>query len=140
MQQFGEMLVSRERQHTELDALRPRPSGAIPVTFNDPDGVVALRAIDLVRTEDGVGFFHRDVLRSPRERIKQSSRLVTYISLPTVSKEWIADVLITANVLLTELREHSADLFRPSKATVMMGVVAVDWITRQHVRCSSGLR
>lgn len=100
----------------ELDALRLRPDRAIPMVFNDPNGILALRAIDLVRVEDGIGFFHRSALRYPRERIKQSSRLVTYIALPTVAEERIADVLTTANALLARLRVQSADLiFSPFK-------------------------
>ena len=92
-----------------LDLRRGRSRAGIEFIFNDPAGRIGLRAVDahdgLRRIEFLLGDFEYK-----RSKIKVSSRLMTYLDIPTVSDAELPQVIERANALLGELREKSCDL------------------------------
>jgi hypothetical protein len=86
-----------------------RARSGIQIVFNDPNGRIGLRAVD---SHDGIRrieFIHGD-FEYRRDRIKGSSRLLTYIDVPKLSDAQIQDLVARANTNLEILREKSSDL------------------------------
>lgn len=80
------------------------------VIFNDPTGNIALRAVDSTDPNAPIRFLPAEDFHYHREKIKVSSRLLTYLSIESLPCE-LRDKLITvANQKLQSLRTKSHDL------------------------------
>ena len=101
----------------EIESHRVVPTNSYKLTFNDPNGQLALQAVDTSDPNRPIGFLHRQASAYNVSGIKHSSRLVTFISSPCfTSDDQIKQIAHTANVLLEELRTDTYDLiFSPFK-------------------------
>ncbi len=93
-----------------FDALRIRPTHDIAIRFNDPDGRIALRAVDLPDPTKPIAFLRRADLAYDRARIKVSSRLVTFLEIPAVDEAHVERVIEAANRILTRFRAETKDV------------------------------
>jgi hypothetical protein len=92
-----------------FDLRRGRARSGIQSVFNDPNGRIGLRAVD---SHDGIRrieFIYGE-FEYRRDRIKGSSRLLTYLDVPELSDAQIQDLVARANTHLEILREKSSDL------------------------------
>lgn len=80
------------------------------IVFNDPNGNIGLKAVDGTKIGDKIMFVHGDDFHYPRESIKHSSRLLTYINLPDLRSEEVNLFVSTANSLLEDIRKNTKDL------------------------------
>lgn len=86
------------------------------ITFNDPNGNIGLKAVDGTKVGDKITFLNGDSFYYQREKIKQSSRLLTYINLHDLKPDEIQLFVTTANLMLEEIRVNTKDLiFSPFK-------------------------
>ncbi len=116
---LGSMSIGRV---CDLEAKRLRPHHSVEIDLNVPSGRIALRAVDLPNPLKPIKFMHRAQLDYPADRIKVSSRLVTFIEIPTLTAERIDDVIIKANGLLEQYRAETADaLLSPFKGNTKHG-------------------
>jgi len=105
-----------ERNLGELgDILNLRKRGPEPrqrIVFNDPAGRIGFRAVDGSSGQDPIAFVWGDDFQSayPRESIKVSSRLMTYLDMPNQTDDEVRCTIVHANQLLAEIREKSQDL------------------------------
>jgi hypothetical protein len=92
-----------------FDLRNGRARSGIQIVFNDPSGRIGLRAVD---SHDGIKrieFIYGD-FEYRRDRIKVSSRLLTYLDVPQLSDTQIQELVVRANEHLEFLREKSSDL------------------------------
>jgi hypothetical protein len=92
-----------------FDLRNGRARSGIQIVFNDPKGRIGLRAVD---SHDGIRrieFINGD-FEYRRDRIKVSSRLLTYLDVPELSDEQIKELVIRANSQLEILRVKSSDM------------------------------
>jgi hypothetical protein len=92
-----------------FDLRNGRARSGIQIVFNDPKGRIGLRAVD---SHDGIRrieFINGD-FEYRRDRIKVSSRLLTYLDVPELSAAQIQELVVQANAQLEILREKSSDL------------------------------
>jgi len=92
-----------------LELRNGRARSGIQIVFNDPNGRIGLRAVD---SHDGIKrieFIYGD-FEYRRDRIKVSSRLLTYLDVPELSDTQIQELVVQANAQLEILREKSSDL------------------------------
>lgn len=88
---------------------RGRARSGIQIIFNDPHGRIGLRAVD---SHDGIRrieFIFGD-FEYRRDRVKGSSRLLTYLDVPELSDSQIQELVVRANTQLEILRAKSSDL------------------------------
>ena len=88
----------------ERDQKTLTPTRSVPLTFNDPHGTIALRAVDLTDPKQPIQFLHREDIDYAQEDIKESSRLVTFISIPSVPTRQLEAFISRANELLRAYR------------------------------------
>ena len=103
----GNKYIGSLKEIFELRTGRAR--SGIPIVFNDPNGRIGLRAVD---SHDGIRrieFIYGD-FEYRRDRIKGSSRLLTYLDIPELSDSQIQKLVVRANAHLEQLREKSSDL------------------------------
>ena len=106
----------------EFNGMRLHPKGQHRILFNDRDGAVGLRAVDLTDPEKPIQFLLREELGYSTSRIKTSSRLVTYISLPEIPVEEVERVVHRANEILSSFREATRDTtLSPFKGNTKQG-------------------
>ncbi len=106
----------------DLEAKRLQPRHSVEIDFNVPSGRIALRAVDLPNPSKPIQFMHREQSDYPADRIKVSSRLVTFVEIPTLKTEQVNDVIAKANVLLAQYRAETADaLLSPFKGNTKEG-------------------
>jgi hypothetical protein len=91
---------------TELDRAIPAPNHRIQFTFNDPNGPIALRAVDLTDPEEPIRFLRRCEIDYEQKNIKESSRLVTFISSQDLSERHVDPLIHRANELLLLYRKQ----------------------------------
>jgi hypothetical protein len=92
-----------------FDLRNGRARSGIQIVFNDPNGRIGLRAVD---SHDGIRrieFINGD-FEYRRDRIKVSSRLLTYLDVPELSDEQIKELVVRANARLEILRAKSSDM------------------------------
>jgi hypothetical protein len=92
-----------------FDLRTGRARSGIQIIFNDPTGRIGLRAVD---SHDGIRrieFIYGD-FEYKRERIKESSRLLTYLDVPELSDLQIQELVVRANAHLEMLRAKSSDM------------------------------
>ena len=93
------------------------------VEFNNANGRIALKAIDGVNANDKIRFCHSQDFYYPREKIKHSSRLITYIEIPSLRDEHIPSLLEDLNAELAKIRQKTYDLIlSPFKGNNKSGV------------------
>lgn len=93
-----------------------------PAHFNIPDGRIGLRAVDGADGNTPIEFLLAENFDYPRDRVKVSSRLMTYLELPTLSDAELPGFVIRANQLLNNIREDSHDLvLAPFKGNMKNG-------------------
>ena len=103
----GDALIGSLKEIFDLRNGRAR--SGIQIVFNDPSGRIGLRAVD---SHDGIRrieFIYGD-FEYRRDRIKVSSRLLTYLDVPELTDEQIQELVVRANAHLEVLREKSRDL------------------------------
>jgi methylase of polypeptide subunit release factors len=105
-----------DRDLGELDAimnLRARGGDhRQKIIFNDPAGRIGLRAVDGSDGKTPIRFMPASEFEAsyPRESIKVSSRLMTYLELPNLTDAQVATAIERANQRLAEIRLKSHDL------------------------------
>ncbi|MEN9955994.1 MAG: hypothetical protein RLY34_801 [Actinomycetota bacterium] len=92
-----------------LDLRRGRSRSGIRIVFNDPAGRIGLRAVDAQDVSRRIEFIFGD-FEYKRSKVKESSRLMTYLDIPELSDEELQKVIVKANALLAQLRQKSCDL------------------------------
>ncbi|MFY9259712.1 MAG: hypothetical protein WAO71_04305 [Gallionella sp.] len=93
------------------------------IQFNVADGQVALRAVDSTDPAIRIAFVLAADFHYARDKIKVSSRLLTYIALQNVPPEALPDLITRANLALETLRTTSHDLIlSPFKGNNKAGV------------------
>ena len=93
-----------------------------PAVFNVADGRIGLRAVDGADGKTPIAFMLAEDFDYPANRIKVSSRLMTYIELPTLADQDLPGFVVRANRLLNEIREQSHDLvLAPFKGNMKTG-------------------
>ena len=111
---YTQLYVNDTRVGTldEADSLRSRKSTQPTVVrFNDPDGCLALKAVDGVSPNDRIRFMPASTSDYSRDRIVHSSRLMTRIGLPTISSGIDLDALCSSlNSEVERLRTQCGDL------------------------------
>lgn len=80
------------------------------VVFNDPAGNLALKAVDGTAPHDRVRFAQPDQFYYGRNRIKHSSRLVTYIRVHGIGAQAMPTFIDAVNQQVETLRRNTADL------------------------------
>ena len=86
------------------------PQGVLTVNFNDPNGSIGLRAVDLTGADDKIKFLPSDSLDYDRNNIKVSSRLITFISIEELPEKHIEPLIIEANQILSYWRKSTNDI------------------------------
>ncbi len=89
---------------------RKRTNFSRPIVFNDPSGSIALKAVDGMDPDDKIRFERAESFYYGREKIKHSSRLLTYISIKDLSQRETDRFLKILNQKLEKIREKTADL------------------------------
>jgi hypothetical protein len=92
-----------------LELRRGRSRAGVQMVFNDPNGRIGLRAVDAQDVRRRIEFIVGD-FEYKRSKIKESSRLMTYLDIPELSDAEVVEVVARANVLLAELRKKSFDV------------------------------
>lgn len=105
-----------------FEAMRLHPRGCVDIRFNVRAGRIGLRAVDLPSPDKPAMFFARGDLDYPSERVRESSRLVTFIEIPSLGDEDIAGLVERANRHLAEYRRETHDiLLSPFKGNTKEG-------------------
>ena len=100
----------------EIYAFHQKPSEAqgkkIPMTFNSASGKLGFRAVDGTSKgdEQKIRFVHGEELEYPRERIKVSTRHLTYIDVD-LDYNVLTFVIDRANEIIREYRYKTKDVF-----------------------------
>jgi hypothetical protein len=122
-----EVWVWRDEQRVgtlaELDALRRAGAVSDAIRFNDPNGAIALQAVDGVDPAVRIAFGPRSASGYDVAGIKPSSRLVTFVTVDGVDDETRVDRLCTlANARLAALRDGIGELaLSPFKGNDRLG-------------------
>jgi len=94
----------------QILALRESSAKKQKIIFNDPKGRIGLRAVDGSDGKSPIEFLPAESFEYPAESVVVSSRLMTYLELPELSKLEVAAVIKEANRGLNRIREASGDL------------------------------
>ena len=94
----------------DYERMRLIPSFEVNIKFNDPDGPIALRAVDLIRSEDCIQFLPRNQIKYSAKNVKESSRLMTFITIPSLDDKLIPGVIANANKILDDFRRRTKDI------------------------------
>jgi hypothetical protein len=123
-EQHGTVYVGQQRCVTlgELSRIRNAHAPKIPIRFNDVSGKVALKAVDGADPGDRIRFMRADQFSYSTDKIKVSSRLMTYIGVPSLADGDLDSLIERANADLEIIREESGDLvFSPFKGNNKAG-------------------
>jgi len=106
-----------------LEQNRLEPSYAIPMKFNDPEGQIALRAVDSPDPGNPIRFMLKEELDYNMSGIKHSSRLITIISIDPKYNAFISNIIREANHTFLQYRQRTDDiLMSPFKGNQKNGV------------------
>jgi hypothetical protein len=106
----------------DLEKKRLHPDNSVRIDFNVRSGRIALRAVDLTDPARPARFMRRQELDYPAERIKVSSRLVTFVEMPSARDGDLDRIIRRANRLLAAFRAETADvLLSPFKGNTTEG-------------------
>ena len=111
---LGQVSVYRRNKKlaslADIDRARLHPKGDVRIIFNAKYGRVGLRAVDLTQPQDSIRFMIRADCDYPADRIKVSSRLITFVEIPNFPDKQIPQVVSKANDILAAFRSATADL------------------------------
>lgn len=94
----------------EILSLRESSAPNHRIVFNDPNGRIGLRAVDGSDGNTPIAFMAAKDFEYPSDSVVVSSRLMTYLELPTLTEAQVSKLIGIANELLFEIREASGDL------------------------------
>jgi len=107
---------------SDIERKRLHPNKDITIDFNVRTGRIALRAVDLPSSDKPIKFMRREECDYPVDMIKVSSRLVTFIEIPSVNDDRIDQVISKANNILGKYRADTGDvLLSPFKGNTKEG-------------------
>lgn len=86
------------------------PRNNLDIRFNDINGQIALRAVDSPDPRSPIRFLPRSELVYDLKSIKDSSRLITLISLSAEWDEAIPQIIQISNNILSEFRQITHDI------------------------------
>jgi hypothetical protein len=95
---------------SEILALRESSAPKHRIVFNDPKGRIGLRAVDGSDGKSPVAFVAAKDFEYPSDSVAVSSRLMTYLDLPSVGQADLGQVIREANRILLQIRLSSGDL------------------------------
>jgi len=109
---------------TQILALRsPRTKSKHRIVFNEPTGRIGLRAVDGSDGTNPIAFLAAKEFDYQSERVRESSRLMTYLEIPELTDSQIEMVITAANSELNVIRTRSADLvLAPFKGNDNLGI------------------
>lgn len=96
--------------YVQMCQFRQMPATTLEVKFNDPNGPIGLKAVDGVNKGDYIKFTLSEDLNYAPAKIKHSSRLLTYLSIPELAADEIEAIVKIANQKLSSLRVATSDL------------------------------
>ncbi len=116
-------LGEKELGHlSDLERKRLHPRKDTTIDFNVKTGRIALRAVDLPSPAKPIRFMRREECDYPVDMIKVSSRLVTFIDIPSVDDGHIDQLISEANSILARFRADTGDvLLSPFKGNTKEG-------------------
>lgn len=94
----------------ELNRYRFSPCKKFKIIFNEPTGRLALKAVDGINPHDKIRFSKAEGFYYSRKKIKVSSRLLTYIEVPTLFSKDLDKFIEIANSKILEIRTATKDL------------------------------
>ncbi len=94
----------------DLKKLKLSPTKNLEIKFNDPEGNVALRAIDGISPHQRIKFLKVEELNYNLKNIKVSSRLITIINIPELVDNKRGDFVKLSNEILEEFRIKGGDV------------------------------
>jgi hypothetical protein len=107
---------------SQLDSYRLTPKRTDDIRFNVPEGRIGLRAVDMPSPDKPIAFMRRNDLDYDVAGIKVSSRLLTFVEIPKMRNEDVADVCREANRILAQYRENTQGLsLSPFKGNTKSG-------------------
>lgn len=86
------------------------PTNNFPIKFNDSKGKIGLRAIDMPNPSKRISFMSREELAYDINKIKVSSRLITFISIPNAFRDRTNSIIEHANKILSTYRKETHDV------------------------------
>lgn len=95
---------------SELERKKFKPKKDVKIVFNDPNGKIALKAVDGTQSEDLFRFLRVEDFGYAKSKILESSRLMTYVHIPSLADSDVDTVVQNANKLLGKIREETNDL------------------------------
>lgn len=99
------------------------PIKKVSIRFNDPNGLVALKAVDGVAQLDKIRFMDARNFAYSDKKIKVSSRLMTKISVGGLSQDQVGGLVSRANEILLGIRMAGGDAaLSPFKGNNKAGV------------------
>lgn len=108
----------------EILSLRnPVSNSRLKIVFNSPAGRIGLRAVDGSDGQSPIAFMLAKDFGYPKESVVHSSRLMTYLEVPSVMDSDIPRLVDSANKSLNRIRKASGDLaLAPFKGNDKNGV------------------
>ncbi len=94
----------------EIEKYRLHPAKDVDITFNVPSGRIALRAVDLPSVANPIQFMKRSECTYSQDKIKVSSRLVTFIEMENLKSADVPSLIEYSNIILQEYRESMYDV------------------------------
>lgn len=95
---------------SKLDRKRYRTNRSQNIAFNNIDGTVALKAVDGVEPNDRIRFERANTFYYCSSKVRDSSRLLTYIKVEELDGRIPVSFLASANSILDDLRNSTNDL------------------------------
>jgi hypothetical protein len=92
-----------------LEKLRKKPKNNFKISFNHPEGNIALRAVDTTKDSNLIKFMFPSELDYDFSKIKNSSRLITLIKIDLDTKT-LKKVIDGSNSILNDYRHDISDL------------------------------
>ncbi|MDD3534803.1 MAG: hypothetical protein PHC50_01465 [Candidatus Cloacimonetes bacterium] len=107
----------------DLERHRLKPRFSARITFNTPEGKIALRGVDSTNTQNPISFMREDELDYDTKLVKASSRLITLIDIDSRYQPYVDDIIQESNQILKNYRNITKDLLlSPFKGNQKNGV------------------
>ncbi|MDP2173533.1 MAG: hypothetical protein Q8J62_07135, partial [Candidatus Cloacimonadaceae bacterium] len=108
---------------SDLERQRLEPNNSVKLRFNDLSGRIAIRAVDTTDPQKPIEFMLDNELDYDRRGIKESSRLITLVSIKHYNDRKLRDIVEQSNAILKLYRENTADiLLSPFKGKTKSGI------------------
>lgn len=91
------------------EQLRKKPTRNIQISFNEPKGNIALRAVDTTNPYKPIQFMKPEEIDYDLSTIKHSSRLITLINFK-IEKKLLTPIINNSNQILEEFRFKTKDI------------------------------